>query len=158
MNVLYFYIKSKVLVNGFFTEPFNVSSSVRQGCSLSPLLYVLCIEPFASVIRNDIHIKGFRLPGSSFECRISQYADDCTFTVWDTRSILKILNIYEIFGMASGSKLNKEKSLAVLIGDWDWREGDLYGIKWSHDNIKICGIKIGNSDFVSYLGYGVGEG
>ena len=76
VGLLYTEIKSTVLVNGFFTDSFEVTRSVRQGCSLSLLLYVLCIEPFASRVRLDVHIRGFRIPGSKEECRISQYADD----------------------------------------------------------------------------------
>ena len=48
IQILYKNIQSKVLVNGFFTSPFSVCRSVRQGCSISPLLYVLYIESFAS--------------------------------------------------------------------------------------------------------------
>ena len=113
--MLYCDIKCKVLVNGLFTEVYNVSRSVRQGCSLSPLLYVLCIEPFANVIRMDNHISGYKLPGSNDECRISQYAYDCTFVVTNTLSVVKILNICEFYGLVSGSRLNKEKSWGIYI-------------------------------------------
>ena len=58
VGLLYTRIKSVVLVNCHFTEAFVVSRSVWQGCSLSPLLYVFCIEPFACKIRKDNHIKG----------------------------------------------------------------------------------------------------
>ena len=43
VRLLYTEISSTVLVNGYFTKIFPVEHSVRQGCSLSPLLYVLCI-------------------------------------------------------------------------------------------------------------------
>ena len=42
VKLLYTYICSTVLVNGYLTDTFPVERSVRQGCSLSPLLYVLC--------------------------------------------------------------------------------------------------------------------
>ena len=51
IKILYKGSCSKVLVNGFFTETFQVSRSVRQGCSISPLLYVLYIELFADMVR-----------------------------------------------------------------------------------------------------------
>ena len=93
VGLLYTEIKSVVLVNGYFTDIFEVSRSVRQGCSLSPLLYVFCIEPFACKIRKDSHIKGFKIPSSIEECRISHHVDDCAFTVMDRGSVVKILNI-----------------------------------------------------------------
>ena len=51
VKLLYNNISSSVLVNGFISDKFPVLRSVRQGCSLSPLLYVLCMEPFANRIR-----------------------------------------------------------------------------------------------------------
>ena len=69
------------LVNGTFTDPFKVTRSIRQGCSLSPLLYVLCMEPFAERIRRDKNINGFKLLGSKEEIKISLYADDTTLVL-----------------------------------------------------------------------------
>ena len=72
VKLLYNDIYSSVLVNGFVSREFPVQCSVRQGCSLSPLLYILCMEPFAHRIRNDDMIKGIPLPGSAEECKICQ--------------------------------------------------------------------------------------
>jgi hypothetical protein len=47
VKILYTNIFSSVLVNGTLSDPFSVSRSVRQGCSLSPLLYVLSLELLA---------------------------------------------------------------------------------------------------------------
>ena len=148
VQILYLDIKSVVLVNGFFTDILQVKRSVRQGCSLSPLLYVLCIEPFATVIRKDGHISGFKAPGSTTEIRISQYADDCTFVVLNTLSVSKILNICELYGFVSGAKLNKEKSWGVWIGNWGNRDNNLFGIQWTNNNLKICGIQVGNGNYI----------
>ena len=148
VSLLYTDIFSTVLVNGFLTDTFPVARSVRQGCSLSPLLYVLCIEPFACKIRCDSHINGFKIAGGSSESRISMYADDCSLIVLVLKSVSKILNISEIYGLASGAKLNKLKSWGLLIGNWGNMQMDLYGIHWTKDNIKICGVKLGNHKFV----------
>jgi hypothetical protein len=53
VKVLYTSYQSRVEVNGNLTDPFAVTRGVRQGCSLSPLLYVLCIEAFATKIHLD---------------------------------------------------------------------------------------------------------
>ena len=47
-------------------ETFNLQRSVRLGCSLSPLVYILCLEPLAFKIQNDINIKGIVVPGIIF--------------------------------------------------------------------------------------------
>ena len=148
VNLLYTDIFSTVLVNGYLTDVFPVSRSVHQGCSLSALLYVLCIEPFACKVRSDGHISGFKLPGGSDESRISMYGDDWSFTVLDLKSVSKILNISEIYGLASGARLNKLKSWGLYIGNWGNMQNDLYGIQWCKDSIKICGVKLGNNDYV----------
>ena len=59
IGLLYTDVHSAVSVNGFLTEFFPVTRGVRQGCPLSPLLYVLVMESLASVVRADIHIDGF---------------------------------------------------------------------------------------------------
>ena len=43
------------------SEPFTLTPSIRHGCSLSPLLYVLSIEPSQEYIRQKI--PGIDIPG-----------------------------------------------------------------------------------------------
>ena len=74
LSLLYSNVNSAVLVNGFLTEYFPISRGVRQGCPLSPLLYVLVAETLACAIRADASIDGFPLPGSTSTAKISQYA------------------------------------------------------------------------------------
>ena len=51
IKILYSDIQSSVLVNHFISDPFDICRGVRQGCTLSPLLYVLCLEPFINQVR-----------------------------------------------------------------------------------------------------------
>lgn len=44
IKAIYYGIRSSVQVNGYLSEPFNIKLSVRQGCSLSLLLYVLLLS------------------------------------------------------------------------------------------------------------------
>ena len=64
-----------------------------------------CIPWFAEVlgaaIRNCKDIRWVRLPGSSEESKISQYADDGDLTLVDEYSISKALEIIRIFEKGS---------------------------------------------------------
>jgi hypothetical protein len=146
IKVLYHDISSQVLVNGFFTDKFSVLRSVRQGCSISPLLYVLFVEPFAKMIRKEQLITGIKLPGSNLEAKISQYADDTTVMVRDALSIKKVFDICDLFGLASGSMLNLKKCWGVWLGAWKHRTDAIFNIRWTNDYKKVCGLEFGNGD------------
>ena len=76
--MLYHDLTSCIIVNNCISQPVKISRSVKQGCSLSPLLYVLCLEPFVRKVCKDKYIEGLMLPGSPEQCNISVFADDST--------------------------------------------------------------------------------
>lgn len=78
IKLLYTDISASVIVNNFISSSFSVNPGVRQGCSLSPPLHVICFEPFANEIRNSEDIKGLELPGTDEQVKLSIYADDST--------------------------------------------------------------------------------
>lgn len=147
VKILYHDISSSVIVNNYISQSFEVQRGVRQGCSLSPLLYVLAIEPLANKIRNDKHIKGLPVPGSLETAKISVYADDGTAILTDTESVKLVLDLCTLFGRASGAKLNLSKTKGIFLGKWKRREDHPFGISWV-DNCKILGVKLGN--FLTY--------
>ena len=49
VKILYTVVRSSVLVNGFISRPFKPSRGVRQGCPLSPLLYVFSMEVLPAI-------------------------------------------------------------------------------------------------------------
>jgi hypothetical protein len=58
ITILYHDLTSCIIVNNCISQPVNISRSVKQGCSLSPLLYVLCLEPFVRKVCKDKDIEG----------------------------------------------------------------------------------------------------
>ena len=52
---------------------------MRQGCTLSPYLFILCVEVLADAIRKNQNVKGIFVNGN--EIKISQYADDTALIV-----------------------------------------------------------------------------
>ncbi len=133
--------KTKICINGHLTELIEINRSIRQGCPVSMIIYILCIEPAASKIRRNKEIQGF-MPINAKETKLSQFADDSTPILRNVKSYQIIENIFKDFGNASGSKLNSEKTKIVAFGKWD--EGELRPIK---DNIKphieILGVNFG---------------
>ena len=59
--------KTSILTNGFRSSYFKISRSMRQGCPVSPLLFILQAEPLACAIRKNNNIKGIPLPLSDPE-------------------------------------------------------------------------------------------
>ena len=55
---------------------FKLSRGVRQGCPLSPYLFILSAEILADAIRKKQRIKGIEI--NSIDFKLSQYADDTT--------------------------------------------------------------------------------
>ena len=113
LKTLYKNPQSKLLVNYTLSEPFSLTRSIRQGCSLSPLLYILPLEPLLENIRQNT--TGIYLPGAG-RAKLSVYADDTTFLVSSNNGIIKIMDIFHLFGKGSGSKLNVSKTVAMGLG------------------------------------------
>ena len=63
VNLFYNCVQSAVNVNGYLSPFFSLSCGVREGCPLSPLLYVLVSEVLAVNIRCNPRISGLSLPG-----------------------------------------------------------------------------------------------
>lgn len=150
IKLCYTSVCSQVVINGYLTDIFDVTRSIRQGCCMSSLLYVLCIEPFAHRVRLDRHVVGVQLPGVDREARIAIYADDATAIVCDEKSIRKIFLLSELYGLASGARLNKAKCKGVLLGSLKNSLSFYNDFTWSDAPIKICGVYFYNNDTTEY--------
>ena len=94
--------QSCVTNNGFATRFFfPLERGVRQGCSLSGILFVIGVELLASGIRSDNSIKGLSL--NSKEFKLSQYADDTTCLVEDTSSASNLFKSWICLDYVRGS-------------------------------------------------------
>jgi hypothetical protein len=74
--------ETAIQTNGFISEYFQMSRSIKQSCPIAPFLYVLQAEPMACAIRNNINIHGIKLPslnGYELELKVSQFVDDTFF-------------------------------------------------------------------------------
>ena len=105
--------KSGIINGGYVTKHFKVSRGVRQGCPLSPMLFILSAELLAQKIRQSSKSKGIKLP-NNVEVKLSQFADDTTL-ICKGICLLK-LNKKKTKAIWIGSqKKNKTKPLAIAI-------------------------------------------
>ena len=93
--------KTCIITNGFISKYVSISQSIRQGCPIAPIQYILQAEPLASTIRANPNIKGIKLQHPSDEEneeKLNMFADDTHLFNRDEESIeetIQILNIYE---------------------------------------------------------------
>ena len=84
INVLYSEISAAVLNNWYISRWFAPERGVRQGCPLSPYLFILAVKTFSCAIRNSDVIRGIHV--DDCEIKITQLADDTTCFVKDKAS------------------------------------------------------------------------
>ena len=113
---LYSDIESAALNNGYSKNWFIPSRGVRQGCPLSPYLFILTAELLSSKIRQDSLINGICVFSSEF--KLSQFADDTNLFCSDLKDVEKVLNTVGSYGQFSGLELNITKTKAMWLGKW----------------------------------------
>ena len=144
VKVLYNGINSCVLNNGYFTEFFNLERGVRQGCPLSPYLFLLSVEVLGYAIRSTEQIKGIKL--SDEICKLTQFADDMNCFLGDEASLRKLLILLVKFHRASGLKVNKHKSIAKYIGSLEGKQNNQINVRWEQGSISTLGIELCNTE------------
>lgn len=115
MQVLYNNSVASVLTNDIVSKPFNLSRGTCQGCPLSPLLFVITIEPLAIAIRSNQNITGIKI--NEIDNKIGLCADHIVvFLSQLEESIRSLFNTISFFSKLSGYKMNESKSAILLIG------------------------------------------
>ena len=143
IQIILFDRKSCVKNGGHLSDFFQMFRGVRQGCPISPLLFILTVELFAKNVQNDKNIRGILIQGAPVAIKIRQYADDTTLFLRDMIDYREILAKIKIFADSTGLKLNKTKSHAMYIGDPHQNNTFKNGIKFVN-RLKILGIILSN--------------
>ena len=100
--------------NGHYSEYFKLSRSIRQGCPISALLFILVVKILAIRIRNDDTINGISI--NETEYKVSMMADNTTLILKDIYSLEKAIKIFEQFKYCSVLKLNLNKTEIIPKG------------------------------------------
>ena len=115
IRTLYNGIESCVVNNGHISSFFKPTRGVRQGCPISPYLFIIGAEMLAMYVRQCEAIPV--IPVSKHSTVISQYADDTNIVTYRSNTILaNLMDILYNFSIISGLKVNQGKTQIMNIG------------------------------------------
>ena len=110
LKSLYTSVVSRVRVNGFTTDWFTVKNGLRQGCSLSPILFNVFINDFALSVQ--ALGKGIKLHGDE-RVSILLYADGIVFMAENENDLQSMPNLLHTWCSSNHLKINPIKSKII---------------------------------------------
>ena len=93
---------------------FPLKSRTRQGCSLSPLLFNIVLEVWATVIREEKEIKGIQI--GKEDVKLSLFADDTTLMAESKEELKSLFMKVKEENEKAGLKLNIQKTKIMASG------------------------------------------
>ena len=108
-----------VQVNGELAGYFQSRRGLRQGCSLSPYLFVICMNVLSKMLDEATRKGkiGYHPRCKNIEITHLCFADDLMiFTDGSRKSIEGILKVFEEYDKMSGLKISREKSVLFVAG------------------------------------------
>ena len=133
-----------VVVNGVRLEPYTLTQSIHQGCPLSPMLYILALEPFLCKLKANPALGGLMLPGSSEIVRYTAYADNVSVLLTSNAKVEEVSKEIGRYEAVTGTKIDRKKSIGLWLG-W-WKGCALSGpFIWKDGPCKILSIWFGSN-------------
>ena len=117
IEALYSDVGSVIEVNNELSSVVMTRGGVRQGCPLSPFLFICVLELMAIAVRESESVKGIVEPVSGREDKISLFADDSCICLREPNEQLKEARMtMKRYEDASGSALHEGKTMILKIG------------------------------------------
>uniref|UniRef100_A0A6I8Q4E7 Reverse transcriptase domain-containing protein n=1 Tax=Xenopus tropicalis TaxID=8364 RepID=A0A6I8Q4E7_XENTR len=144
IKALYNHPTAYVKWGPYHSNSFSLSGGTRQGCPLSPILFILALEPLATLIRENTDITG--LSQNSTQHKVCLFADNILMLITKPLTTLpNLINIFNKFAEISGLNINYSKSHALNINLPQTTVKLLklnFDFHWQTQHLKYLGINI----------------
>eukprot|EP00253_Pinus_taeda_P029650 PITA_29650 len=120
-----------ILINGAATPFFKGQRGLRQGCPLSPLLFLLVAEGLSQLIhkaRREGKVKGIEVATNLFISHLLFVDDIFIFTNTEHIEIKELKSILDLFLKATGMQINHRKSQLIMTGLVVQERGRLHSV------------------------------
>lgn len=153
VSLLYSKPTTRLWLNGTLSRPFSLSGGTRQGCPLSPLLFILAMDPLARCFqKNHLH-RGIQF--NTGPLLVSLYADDILYVRKPHINLEPLIRETIRFGLLSGLKINWGKSVIFPLYTCTAQSTCEFPLEWCSESTKYLGIHIHlDSSQVISLNYG----
>ena len=131
------------------TGYFTLTRGSRQGDPISAYLFIIVMEVFFTMVRNNENIQGIDILGLNY--LLTAYADDATYIIKNISSAIEIFNTFDKFSDFSGLRLNKPKCECAGIGVKSGVQTallDIKNINLNEDFIRILGVNFSYNDII----------
>eukprot|EP00253_Pinus_taeda_P008243 PITA_08243 len=108
-----------ILLNGEATSFFTSERGLRQGCPLSPLLFLLIMEGLSQLIisaRDRNQLNGINISEYLYLTHLLFVDDILIFLNGCTGDTTTLQNIFALFQQATGMQINENKSTITVVG------------------------------------------
>ena len=109
LKSLYVDVQSCVRVNGYYSEWFDVSNGLKQGCSLSPLLFSLYISDLVT----SLNTMNIGVPVGDETVCVLLYADDIVLLADSVDNLQSLLDEVHFWCQSNGLCINESKTKIV---------------------------------------------
>ncbi len=141
IQILYKNPKAAVMTNCIISPFFNILRSTRPGCSISPLLFTIFLEPLVVMIRANPAIKGVK--GAGEEHKLLLYAPDILSLINDpVISLPSLMNTIQEYSNLSGYKINCKSEAMPISKTCYSNTTSQFGFKWVPNGMKYLGVKL----------------
>lgn len=135
-----------IIINNETSKNLKIQKGTRQGCPLSPLLFVMVLEILLRTVQHDNEISH-----KGFHYKYRAFADDVLFIAEDPKvTMLKLLNKITEFGKLAGFYINRQKSKIICKNMDKKQQKELEDLTQCENvkKVKYLGIQItgGNID------------